>query len=1258
MLAALVPYLPRMVVEWASQSPETTWRTFEGTLVFADLSGFTKMSARLARYGRIGAEEVTDAINSCFEELLAIVYDDGGGALLRFGGDAMLLAFTGKGHEHRAVHCAAGMRSRLRTVGRLSTSAGNVTLRMSVGIHSGAFDCFLVGDPTRELLVTGPEASTVVGMEHDASAGQIACSAATAAALPRECVGAPIGGGYLLRRPPPLPDRVSSPFVSPDPATDLAEYIPELVREHVLAGAGEPEHRTVTIGFVQYRGLDERVRRDGGARTADALAELVSAVEHACVQHGVSLLSTDVDTDGGKFLLAAGAPLAFGREEERMLAAARAIVDAQTAIPVRIGVHRGAVFTGDVGPPYRRTYTVMGDAVNLAARVMGLAGLREVRATAPVIERAPAFDAVEQDPAAVKGIRLPVVTYAVGGARRALRRAVPGATVLPFVGRADALATLERALTSARDGRGAIAQISGASGIGKSRLVAELESRATGFRVLHTACEAHETTTPYAPFWHLLREILEITPDVDDRAAIEHVRDVVERRAPHLLDAIPLVCAPLDLDVPDTPETAALAPQFRRTRTADAVADLMTAVLGEPTLVVLEDCEWMDDASRDIVDALITRANDQPWLLVTTQRGGEAAVEAIEIALEPLARAEVLAALLTATEADPLRPHETDAIVERAGGNPLFLTALLRTRAEADAIDDLPDSVEGLLTTEIDRLDAPQRRLLRYASVLGRSFTPGDLAALFDAPVDIYEKLGFELDNFFEYERESSIRFRHALVRDVAYGELSFRLRKELHGRAARRLETSLGARADVEAELLSMHFFHAQAYAQTWHYASIAGDRAAAKFANVEAAVLYNRALQAARHLDDIQADEIARMYEALGDVEDRRGESAKAIAAYRAAQRLVRGDAVREADLLRKQAWFTDGKQQHVSAVRRINRGLKLVQDLDARDARRSRAHLLATCAAIRQMQGRNEQSIDLCRLAIDAAVAAEARDVEAYALSLLDLAYVGLGRLELAVHSQRAADLYVQMGMTLDEAKVLNNRGGIAYFLGEWDEAVALYERAHDAFSRSGDVDNAATAEMNVAEVLADQGALDEAAVRAAAALRVARATRNRYNAAYASRLLGQIATRRGRYEEARLRFDEAGADFATAGDAVDLIRNETRTAEALLAAGEPDAALALVAGAHVRAAATPDGAGELPLVERVRAEVLLALGDSGAAHDALAASLAAAREREAHYEIAMTLAVIARAKVPGYAHDEVVDESREIFERLGVRSTTSG
>ena len=153
----LRPYVPELLSQWTPSHGDPRHMRVEGSLVFVDISGFTKLTERLARKGKVGAEEMSDLLSATFSALLDVARLERAD-LLKWGGDAVLLLFRGADHAARAGRAACDMRTTLRTAGRLETTEGSVTLRMSVGIHSGEFDCYLVGDPHvhQELLVVGP----------------------------------------------------------------------------------------------------------------------------------------------------------------------------------------------------------------------------------------------------------------------------------------------------------------------------------------------------------------------------------------------------------------------------------------------------------------------------------------------------------------------------------------------------------------------------------------------------------------------------------------------------------------------------------------------------------------------------------------------------------------------------------------------------------------------------------------------------------------------------------------------------------------------------------------------------------------------------------------------------------------------------------------------------------------------------------------------------------------------------------------------
>lgn len=282
--ARLQPYLPRLVRYWNESDSGRLHRSVEGSMVLMDISGFTKMSERLARHGNVGAEEVTEVIDTTFGRLLPAAYTHGAN-LLKFGGDAQLLLFTGEGHPLRAAAAAHDMRAELRRIGGFATSAGKVVLRMSIGVHTGTFDFFLVGASHQELIVAGPAATRTVQMEAAASAAQILLSPETAALLPRSCIGAASGPGCLLRRSPRAEQTGFRPARSPD--VDLQQYIPRGLRRTLLDADINPEHRPAAIAFLHYHGFDAAVRADA-ERAAVSLNALVTTVQEYADEHGVT----------------------------------------------------------------------------------------------------------------------------------------------------------------------------------------------------------------------------------------------------------------------------------------------------------------------------------------------------------------------------------------------------------------------------------------------------------------------------------------------------------------------------------------------------------------------------------------------------------------------------------------------------------------------------------------------------------------------------------------------------------------------------------------------------------------------------------------------------------------------------------------------------------------------------------------------------------------------------------------------------------
>jgi tetratricopeptide (TPR) repeat protein len=953
-------------------------------------------------------------------------------------------------------------------------------------------------------------------------------------------------------------------------------------------------------------------------------------------------------------MLVSGAPTSSGNDEERMLRALRAIADAQLALPLEIGVNRGRIFAADFGPPYRRTYSFKGDAANLAARLMSKAVPGQILATDEVLARSRTEFAVEPLEAfTVKGKAEPVQAVALGAVVGTRSRR--GET--PLVGREQELATLLTALESARQYEGRIVEIVGDPGIGKSRLIQALGEEVAPDAFVTVQCDEYEATTPYHPFDLLLRSLL--TPTAGSASGItpKRLRTAVERAAPHLLPWLPLLGVPMGIDLPDTPETRPLEDEYRKRRLEEVVVELLGMLLLAPTAIVFEDVHWLDEASADLLAHLALTLEARPWLVVATRRDRPTTFSVPEAArpeqiwLEPLS-AEASAELIErSTEDLPLAQQRVDALAARAGGNPLFLTELLAASQRTDDLEELPDSVEALMMLEIDRLSPPARRMLRSAAVIGAAFELDLLQTCLGEPWD--EETWQSLDEFVWAQEGNVFRFRHMMARDTAYEGLPFRRRRELHARVGSELESRAGA--EEEAGLLSLHFFHAQDFLRAWSYSRLAGERAQALYANVEAATFFERALASSRRVE-LASTDIARVTESLGDVRVLVGEFTRAGSAFRAARERLGDDVVEQARLMLKEAQIPYGLGKYPQALRWLTRGLRVLEQRRDDDASVQRAALLAWYGAVRWKQGRQADAIAWSQKAIDEAESSGAREALAHAYRVLDIALCALGRYEDAVYSWRALEIYEELGNLHRKGITLNNIGTTLYFLGRWDETIDAYEAAQEALEKAGDTWIASFALTNRAELLSDQGRLEEAEPLLRQALRIARASGTGPHIANNLADYGRLAARAGRFDEARAMLTEAKDGYDRAGERAEVLLTEAKLAECLMLEGESKAALDLASSTLSRAATTEGVYAVVPALARVRGCALAQLGRFDDARAALEESLESARATGAPYEVGLTLDALVKLG-PRICErvEEAERERNEIFARLHVVAT---
>lgn len=1249
-MSDLVGHLPPIALTWDDEAPGRRWRAMDATLVFADISGFTALTERLSARGRIGAEQIIEALNTIFGTMLTAAAQRGG-ELMKFGGDALFFLFRGPDHTARACDAAVEMRALLRRQ-RPAPDVGPIRLSMSVGIHSGEVLLLLVGSPTRELLCVGPAATAVTRAEQIAEAGQIVVTEATARRLPATATRQRNGAALLIRRKPSTrADAPLRPGGFAVPGDRLDTLLPRGLGEALAAGAPEPEHRTACVAFVRFSGTDRLLAESGPDAVADAVGEVVTSVQAALAPEGVTLLATDVDADGGKFYLASGVPRASEDDEGRMLRAMRALLDEELPLPVQIGVNRGHVFVAEVGSGFRSAYSAMGDTTNTAARIMGKAPTGHLYAAPVVLDRArTAFEVTPAGPFAMKGKQAPVPVYDVGAERGP--HEVGTTSDLPMLGRDAELRAVRTAIAAIGPADGRLITISGPPGSGKSRLLAEALS-GTNLRVLQVRGEPYGAASAYRVFRDPVRNLLDLAPGTPADMGAQALA-ALGRLAPHLLPMAPLLADLLQVAVPATPQADAIDPQFRPDQLASVVIALLEAVRPGPLGIVVEEGHWADAASTALLERLAEATAQHPWLLVVVRRdegAGFAPAGGARVALGPLPDDVVRELVIAATVATPLRPHDVEAIVDRAAGSPLFVAEVVRTSLNLGEVEALPESIGAVLATQIDQLHPQTRRVLRYSAVLGRSFRRTVLREVLASDGIAVDRATIQdLAGFLDGDGASRYRFRNSLVRDAAYEGLAFRTRARLHARAGAAMER-LSTNLDADAATLSLHFEAAGDSPRTLHYARRAADVARRTYANADAAALYQRAVEAARRVPGVCDAERAALLISLGEVRELAGVLDGSIDAYRRAYAATVDPMVRIETLVRR-ARVLERAGAARAALLAVAHARRLIEAAEAAEA--DRAHGFAPQldtlqALIRLGQEKPALARRWAVLAVDGARATGDAEALVQALMAIDYADALLGRTVTGDCTREALQLCIDHGFRPRESVARANLGGYAFYAGRWSEAVQWYTSSREAALAAGNAFGAAETDLALAEILIHQGRAAEAKPMLSDAVRIFGASGMHFERSYGEMLLAMASLALGDAGRAGEMAQRAMTQFQQLGHAVSALEAAMVLAEQQVAQCSPAAALSILDEAL--AAAKGEAGVLLPRWQLVRAQALRQQGERTAALAAVEAGLLAAREMHLPYDEALLMLLSAELR-PGVDAAEQVERARQILDRLGA------
>ncbi|MHC2999871.1 AAA family ATPase [Microbacterium sp. HJ5] len=1194
--------VPRLLVEHGG--PAGRQLRVEGTAVLIDISGFTTLSEQLAAAGREGTEQLIATLSRIFTVLLPAT--DDGGDILKFAGDALFVLFRGEDHAKHAAHAAWNMNRVLAAIGDVHLPAARARLRMSVGVHTGTFELLLTGTDSVSVVLAGAATDRVLELQGAAEAGRILLSAETAALLPPK-QSAPedaVDGAFRLLRAGTVRAHSLLALNTGSPGAG-DRFLPKAFRQRPDLLSAEPDHRWAAIAFVQVSGLPAEPADDDLAR----IDALTAVVESALADTGATLLDVDPAIGGYRYFLTAGAPTTTEDPEGRLLTAVQRIVASDTGLTVRAGMTSGRVFSGFVGAMHRQTFTVMGDSTNLAARLTARAAPGTVLVTRSALARsAVVFDAEDGGEITVKGKaeQIPVAVVTTSGRR-------PDGVIgdVPFLGRDAELGRLLALRDAAATGFGGAITISGGAGVGKSRLLAEVAEhsplpvvRVNGDRFAGAAHRALQS---------LLRPLLGIAAEEPADSAGAQLADAVARLRPALAMWVPLLAPMAGAEVEPTPAVDALDDAFRQERAHAVLGRLLEDLLPTPTLVLIDDGHWVDEASAAAFAHVFS--GDTAHAVLVARRDAEGGLTLPGQTVELTGLTEDAASdLVEAIAGHTLLPSDIAPIVARAEGNPLYLSEL----AAAFASGSETLGIEQLVGERIDALAEQERAVVRRSAVLGWG-VPVGLFVRWVGPIELADAEG--VSGFLE-RLEDSVRFRSPLFRDVAYEQLNFQTRRELHRAIAAALESEPELAAGPVEPMLAMHYEAAGDLALAWRAAWATAQAAEQAFAVEDAVAAYRVAVGAASRTRP-QPSELITLWRGLARTAVASGRAGEGLDALDKARALA-SDPLDRGRIDEDRAYALNVLGRPADAASALRTARRTATRAGA-EGRALLAGLSVTEAGVRLRQARWADAQLLAREAIDLldgeATTDEERKILADAFRYHDIAAGELDGDAAMTHLQRALDLYDQIGDELSRSKVLNILGARAYYRGAWSTAAGLYAQAQDAAERGGDVVGAAIEAANAAEILIDQGRVDDALPLLKSSRRVFEGSDNPYLVAFVTGFQGRAHLRAGDARAAASAFETAARGFEALDEADAVLDVRARRVHALLDADDIAGARELAAELEPLAAAGPAES----LLLRARSRLAVADGDHDGARELARAAADAAGP--VMYDRALSLADLA-------------------------------
>lgn len=914
-LSEMMEFLPQNFIEKVLADTEVDIInksfTIESAVLFSDISGFTSMSEALSRIGKEGAEEMSRILNNYFENIEKIIRNHEG-YIQKTAGDSATIFFIKKDNESKkelilkTVQCAFKIQELINNKFQyIETIADTYKLAMKIGISYGKVYFNTAGDIDYGIkpIILGKPIVDSTNAESVAKSGEIWITNSAVETI-KDCVEFQEKGDYSKITKMTCEEQKYS-YIKPIDVSKLSKetqitvteklraFFPEEIYNRIILGQTGflGEHRRITAIFVNFSGLDHSLGSVG-----QQIQEYIVTMSRIISKYGGRLQEYEGGDKGDKILIYFGAPISYENDAERALMCAYEIFEQGNKLDFitnqHIGVATGYVYAGVVGYKLYKSYTTIGDIVNVAARLMqySMVNNHSIILESSTYEKTEKkFEFDELDSITVKNRVQPIQIYELKGKKHIEYKGYfekKQVEDLPLVGRKKELDEFKQSIEKVKNAQGQIISLMGEAGIGKSRLTNEFLGYLSdaGIKGYGGDCLSYGANIPYLSWTEILKDFFQIDESTIKKDAVDMIENILREVDQNFVSKLPIVCNILGLEMEDNDLTKHLDAKLKKENFFSIVLESLKykAKQDNGLFLIIEDAHWIDSISLELLNYVSRNISNEKIMIIIVHRPLGEPIDRnfkeifdysyhTHLNLSYLEPDETIELVNRKLNIDSITEDFKKLIVTRSQGNPFFIEEIVNSLIDNNYIKfnedknkyemlkdlsliDIPDTIQDIVLSRIDKLDESSKLTLKVASVIGRQFKFRVLCGIYPEEV---KKSDTKIENLVN-ENLSKLRvldlmrmdipepeieyiFKHVITQEVSYASLLFSYRRELHERIAQYFEEHFPDRID----LIAHHYENTDNTKKKIEYFEKAAKLAENNYANQEAIEYYQKLIK-----------------------------------------------------------------------------------------------------------------------------------------------------------------------------------------------------------------------------------------------------------------------------------------------------------------------------------------------------------------------------------------------------------------------------